>query len=216
MSHTGRSTALHSMPGSVPLRTDTSKVLFVIRKRGNPAPCGYIQITNIHPIHRSAEIGIRIGSDEDRGRGIGKAALKLAVDYIWNHLNLNRIQLTVLATNLRAIRAYKAVGFEEEGLFRRAAFINGVWTDVLAMATLRPPPNPPDQWAKRRSDQTRDRCLLTLESKRVWRASDATSLSGCERNRRTTHEQFRQHRGTVSRSRRTSQSRAPRRRRCSL
>jgi RimJ/RimL family protein N-acetyltransferase len=128
--------------------TDTSKVLFVIRKRGNPAPCGYIQITNIHPIHRSAEIGIRIGSDEDRGRGIGKAALKLAVDYIWNHLNLNRIQLTVLATNLRAIRAYKAVGFEEEGLFRRAAFINGVWTDVLVMATLRPPSNASEQWAR--------------------------------------------------------------------
>jgi len=127
--------------------TDTSKVLFVIRKRGNPAPCGYIQITNIHPIHRSAEIGIRIGSDKDRGRGIGKAALKLAVDYIWNHLNLNRIQLTVLATNLRAIRAYKAVGFEEEGLFRCAAFINGVWTDVLVMATLRPPSNPSEQWA---------------------------------------------------------------------
>jgi RimJ/RimL family protein N-acetyltransferase len=127
--------------------TDTSKVFFVIRKRGNPAPCGYIQITNIHPIHRSAEIGIRIGSDEDRGRGIGKAALKLAVDYIWNHLNLNRIQLTVLATNLRAIRAYKAVGFEEEGLFRCAAFINGVWTDVLVMATLRPPSNPSEQWA---------------------------------------------------------------------
>jgi RimJ/RimL family protein N-acetyltransferase len=128
--------------------TDTSKVLFVIRRRGNPAPCGYIQITNIHPIHRSAEIGIRIGSDEDRGRGIGKSALKLAVDYVWNHLNLNRIQLTVLATNLRAIRAYKAVGFEEEGLFRRAVFINGVWTDVLAMATLRPPSSPSEQWAR--------------------------------------------------------------------
>jgi len=128
--------------------TDTSKVLFVIRKRGNPAPCGYIQITNIHPIHRSAEIGIRIGSDEDRGRGFGKAALRLAVDYSWNHLNLKRIQLTVLATNLRAVRAYKAVGFEEEGLFRRAAFINGVWTDVLAMATLRPSPGSPDQWSK--------------------------------------------------------------------
>lgn len=128
--------------------TDASKVLFVIRRCGNPAPCGYIQITNIHPVHRSADIGIRIGSDEDRGRGLGKAALKLAVDYAWNHLNLNRIQLTVLATNLRAVRAYKAVGFEEEGLFRRAAFINGAWTDVLAMATLRPPYGRPDATTK--------------------------------------------------------------------
>lgn len=118
--------------------TDNAKVLFVIRRRASAVPVGYIQLTNIHPIHRSAEIGIRIGADDDRGRGLGRAALKLAVDYCWNHLNLKRIQLTVLATNVRAIRAYKASGFEEEGLFRRAAFINGVWTDVLAMATLRP------------------------------------------------------------------------------
>ena len=125
--------------------TDNSKVLFVIRRRGNPAPFGYVQITNIHSIHRSADIGIRIGSDEDRGRGLGKAALTLAVDYAWNHLNLNRIQLTVLATNLRAIRAYKAVGFESEGLFRRAVFIGGVWTAVLAMAMLQPLHSQPDQ-----------------------------------------------------------------------
>ncbi len=118
--------------------TDTSKVLFVICRRQNPAACGYIQITNIHSIHRSADIGIRIGSDEDRGRGMGRAALSLAVNYAWNHLNLNRVQLTVLATNVRAVRAYKAVGFQEEGLFRRAVFINGNWTDVLAMAILRP------------------------------------------------------------------------------
>ena len=126
--------------------TDTSKVLFVIRKRNNPAPCGYIQITNIHAVHRSADIGIRIGSDEDRGRGLGKAALKLAVDYAWNHLNLQRIQLTVLATNLRAVRAYKAVGFEEEGRFRRAAYIDGMWTDVIAMAILRS--SQAEQWNK--------------------------------------------------------------------
>jgi RimJ/RimL family protein N-acetyltransferase len=118
--------------------TDTSRVLFVIRRRENPTACGYIQITNIHSIHRSADIGIRIGSDEDRGRGMGRAALSLAVNYAWNHLNLNRVQLTVLATNVRAVRAYKAVGFQEEGLFRRAVFINGNWTDVLAMAILRP------------------------------------------------------------------------------
>ena len=117
--------------------TDTSKVLFVICKRGDAAPRGYIQFTNIHPIHRSADIGIRIGSDEDRGQGFGKGALKLALDYAWNHLNLNRVQLTVLATNLRAVRAYEAVGFETEGLFRRAVFMSGAWTDVLAMAVLR-------------------------------------------------------------------------------
>ena len=120
--------------------TDTSKVLFVIRRRGNPAPCGYIQITNIHPVHRSAEIGIRIGSDADRGRGIGKAALKLAVDYAWNHLNLNRISLTTLADNPRAIKAFASVGFVQEGIARRAWFLDGAWHDLVNMAALRPTP----------------------------------------------------------------------------
>jgi RimJ/RimL family protein N-acetyltransferase len=115
-----------------------SQVLFAIRRILEPRIVGFIAITRIHPVHRSAEAGVRIGYPADRGQGLGRAALALALKYAWNHLNLGRVQLSVFESNTRAVRAYQAAGFEIEGKLRRAAFINGVCEDVVLMAALNP------------------------------------------------------------------------------
>ncbi len=113
-------------------------VVFAIRKNGAPAIVGYIQITNIDPVHRSAMISIRIGDAVNRGHGYGREALALAQSYCWNHLNLSRIGLTVFQTNGRAIGIYAAAGFEQEGVLRKAVFIDGQWVDVVVMAINHP------------------------------------------------------------------------------
>jgi RimJ/RimL family protein N-acetyltransferase len=120
------------------LGKDPTKIVFAIRKIVRPIIIGYMQIVGINSTHRSAEIGIRIGSETDRGQGFGTEALRLAVDFCWDHLNLNRVQLVVFKHNHRAISAYKAAGFKKEGLLRKAAFIGGGWVDLVPMATLRP------------------------------------------------------------------------------
>jgi RimJ/RimL family protein N-acetyltransferase len=122
------------------LGKDLTKVVFAIRKTTEPVIIGYVQITGINSVHRSAEIGIRIGNEKDRSQGYGKEALRLAVEFCWNHLNLNRLQLVVFKHNQRAISAYKAVGFKKEGVMRTAAFIGGEWVDLVLMAILRPAP----------------------------------------------------------------------------
>jgi RimJ/RimL family protein N-acetyltransferase len=122
------------------LGKDQTRVVFAIRKAIEPSIIGYIQINGINSVHRSAEIGIRIGEEGNRGRGYGKEALRLAVEFCWNHLNLNRVQLIVFKHNHRAIGAYKSAGFRKEGVLRRAAFIGGAWVDLVVMATLRRAP----------------------------------------------------------------------------
>lgn len=112
-------------------------VLFAIRAIFAPQIAGFVVFKNIQPVHRSAELGIRIGNETDRGKGYGKAALALALRYAWNHLNLHRVSLTVFAHNARAIAAYRSVGFKEEGLLNDAAYIDGEWVDVVVMAALR-------------------------------------------------------------------------------
>lgn len=121
------------------LTSNSSHVLFAIRRVSQTRIIGFVMFKNIQPIHRWAELGVRIGSDADRGKGYGRDAIKLALKYAWNHLNLNRVQLSVFANNNRAILAYKAAGFEIEGVLRRAAFINGEWTDSVLMGALQPP-----------------------------------------------------------------------------
>jgi len=117
---------------------DASKVTFAIRRIDHPAIIGYVQIAAIDAVHRSALIGIRIGEESDRGRGFGRDALRIAVDYCWNHLNLSRLGLTVFATNERAIKLYESLGFDREGLLRDAVFIDGSWLDVVVMGRLHP------------------------------------------------------------------------------
>jgi RimJ/RimL family protein N-acetyltransferase len=121
------------------LGKDPGKVVFAVRKTSEPAIVGFVQITGINAVHRSAEMGIRIGEEKNRGQGYGTEALRLALDFCWNHLNLNRVQLTVFRHNARAIAAYGAAGFRKEGRMRKAAFVGGKWTDLIMMAALRPP-----------------------------------------------------------------------------
>lgn len=117
---------------------DPSRVFFAVRLRTAPEIIGYVQIRDIHPVHRSAVVGIRIGESAERGRGRGREALNLAVRYCWDHLNLTRLSLTVFARNDRAISLYRSAGFCEEGVMESALFIDGAWVDLVMMALLHP------------------------------------------------------------------------------
>lgn len=116
---------------------DSSRVIFAIRVAGSSKLVGTIQLIDIHPIHRSAELIIRIGDEENRGMGLGSEAVKLLVQFAFQHRNLQRIWLRVFAVNVRAIRAYERAGLVHEGVQRRACFINGRWRDLVMMAILR-------------------------------------------------------------------------------
>jgi diamine N-acetyltransferase len=120
------------------LGRDPSKVLFAIRRIGEAALVGSVTVAQIQSVHRSAEIGVRIGEESDRGQGFGSEAIGLATEFCWRYLNLERVWLQAFEHNERAIRAYEKVGFEREGVLRRAAYIDGQWVDVVMMAKLRP------------------------------------------------------------------------------
>ena len=53
--------------------------------------------------------------------------------------------LTTLASNERAIRAYRACGLVEEGRLREHAWSDGRWQDEIVMGILR------DEWEAGRS-----------------------------------------------------------------
>ncbi len=120
------------------LANDSVHTFFAVRRLIAPEIIGFVFFKNFQPVHRSAEVGTRIGTEADRGKGYGRHAMALALIYAFNHLNLHRVTLTVLARNTRAIRAYRASGFVEEGVLRQAAFIDGRWEDVVPMAVIGP------------------------------------------------------------------------------
>jgi len=120
------------------LAADPTKVLFAIRVAGRPHAVGSLMLTSIHLVNRCADLGIRIGAEQDRGLGVGTAAVSLGLDYAWQHLNLIRVQLRALADNARAITAYRRAGFSVEGRHASAAFVDGGWHDMITMAAINP------------------------------------------------------------------------------
>ena len=116
---------------------EPSRVVFSIRKQGALELVGFIQINNIHPVHHTAEIGILIGESSNRGQGYGQEAMRLCVDFCWKELNLQRLWVAIVGVNPQAEHAYRKVGFEHEGVMRRAIYVAGKYEDVTFMALLR-------------------------------------------------------------------------------
>jgi RimJ/RimL family protein N-acetyltransferase len=99
--------------------------------------CGLHRMDDFRGITHSCDIGITIGDKEYWGRGYGREAIGLMLDYAFLHWNVQRVGLQVMSTNERAIRSYRACGFVEEGRLRRHMWSNGQYVDTVCMSVLR-------------------------------------------------------------------------------
>jgi RimJ/RimL family protein N-acetyltransferase len=72
------------------------------------------------------------------GCGHGRVLLAKIIDAVFEETDVWRLWLGVFPENVRARRAYEAVGFRPEGIARGCAYFGGVYRDELVMAFLRP------------------------------------------------------------------------------
>jgi len=98
---------------------------------------GNVNLTSIHPINRSAEFSIFIGDKNYWSKGFGTVATIAVIEHGFYDLNLNRIYLTVLQNNKRALNAYKKIGFINEGTLREAVYKNSSFQNVILMSILK-------------------------------------------------------------------------------
>lgn len=105
---------------------------------------GSAGLVDIDHLNQTAEIGIFLGNKDFWGRGYGREALSLLVDYSYQKLNLHHLMLRVYSFNERAIRCYRAVGFRPVGKLREALVRNRKKHDIVLMDLL-----PKDFYAKR-------------------------------------------------------------------
>lgn len=85
--------------------------------------------------NRVAELAIMIGTPY-RGRGYGKEAMGLLVDFCLKEMNLHKLKVSVFAFNKAAIRCYEHNGFVQEGLLKKEIFRNGQYQDVVVLSRI--------------------------------------------------------------------------------
>jgi RimJ/RimL family protein N-acetyltransferase len=87
-------------------------------------------------INRSCRLGIVIGEKTHWDRGFGAEALHLLLEYAFNILNMNNVNLGTYSFNKRAIACYKKVGFKEIGRRRESRIIGEKKYDTIMMDIL--------------------------------------------------------------------------------
>ena len=111
------------------LETDTLIILSMFDKQSGRF-IGNIDFDNI--TSDNAEIGIII-NEEFQNNHYGWEALKRFIDYGFNNLNLDEINLVVYSNNYRVIHLYEKLGFVPYKTFKNVAIIDGENVDDIYM-----------------------------------------------------------------------------------
>jgi [ribosomal protein S5]-alanine N-acetyltransferase len=96
---------------------------------------GNIKIDPVHWKYRNGEYGIMMGDRNEWGKGYAKEASETIIDHCFSEpVNLRKITLGVVEDNFSALKLYEKLGFEVEGIYKKHAFHEGKWCNVVRMA----------------------------------------------------------------------------------
>ena len=140
-----RETLFYALPTSVEQHRekiqaqikDEKTITFTICSKESGEVIGNTSFFRIDWVGRMTTFYIAIADKENRSKGFGKEVTKLMIDYAFESLNLNRIQLHVSVENERAINAYKKAGYQIEGTLRQAMFHQNKYVDFYVMGILK-------------------------------------------------------------------------------
>ena len=105
---------------------------FVIQRDGRPF--GFVILCGLTSINRSIELKRIVISEP--GAGWGREALRCVVRIAFQQLSAHRLWLDVFTDNQRARRAYRAVGFVEEGTMRECIRQDDRFRSLVVMSIL--------------------------------------------------------------------------------
>jgi ribosomal-protein-alanine N-acetyltransferase len=117
------------------MREDVGYALFVCDTRSTSL-VGGITLCNVRRgVTQSCTLGYWVGAAHAR-QGFMTAAVRAVVPFVFDSLELHRLEAACLPENTASMRLLERVGFKREGLARRYLRINGDWRDHVLYALL--------------------------------------------------------------------------------
>lgn len=96
---------------------------------------GMVVIKDIDWYTQKAELGYWI-SPEYYQKGIGTTALKLTIEYCFNNIEINRLQIKTAPHNNASLALIQKFPFQKEGIEREAEKINERFLDLIVFSCL--------------------------------------------------------------------------------
>jgi len=88
---------------------------------------GMIDLFDFDFKNSRAGVGILVKDANERGKGYGKEALKLLVDYSFTHLCLHQLYCNISEENETSIKLFSNQGFKNIGLKKDWNLVNGAY-----------------------------------------------------------------------------------------
>lgn len=113
---------------------ETGSVTGVIEEAGVIRGMAYS--TLVDRVHRKMEIGYWLDEGAE-GRGLITRACQCVIDYGWDELGMNRIDIVADVRNRASQAVAERLGFTREAVIKQWLRIDGVYTDVASYRLLR-------------------------------------------------------------------------------
>lgn len=110
---------------------------FFIRLKETGELIGFVALDGIEWNNARSSLAIGIGDKKHRGKGYGREAMELILQFAFTELNLHRVELNYFNYNENAGRLYESVGFKYEGAKRDFVHRDGRYYDLILMSLLR-------------------------------------------------------------------------------
>ncbi len=115
--------------------SDEHTVFFIVADADGSFPVGYIQLVKMDFLNKRCELGICIDI-QYHGKGYATDAFKLLEIYAKKVFNMNKIVVSVLTKNKRAISFYEKMLYQNVGILKEDFYFDSEFHDVLIMEKM--------------------------------------------------------------------------------
>ncbi len=119
---------------SMKSNSDGSQLITFILE--NERLVGAISVVHFNREHSRCEIGYWLRAD-CQGRGILTRTASAFIDYLFRNKNMNRLEIHVIPGNLKSRAAALRLGFQSDGVLRKALRMYGNYHDVEIFSLLK-------------------------------------------------------------------------------
>ncbi len=116
---------------------ENKQLRLVIERRKDGTAIGAVDLFDYDHIHNRAAVGLFI-APEEQGKGYGKQALQLIIDYAFNHLHMQQLYAHVGISNSASMALFTASKFEQVGLLKHWMRNRLAYEDVALFQLLNP------------------------------------------------------------------------------
>ncbi|UCF70221.1 MAG: GNAT family N-acetyltransferase [candidate division WOR-3 bacterium] len=118
-------------------RKSDREAYHMIVSKPNGSAIGFLRFNYIDRTSGNVWLRVMIGERHTRGKGYAREALQIYLKWLFDVIGIHRVTLECYATNERAVKFYRQLGFRKEGVLREAVLIDGKYYDIFSFGLLR-------------------------------------------------------------------------------